>query len=171
MRTECKNCGKEFTRPRSWLIRRKNHYCSRSCQSGGVPVVCMNCGKEFRRIACWIKTHKKHYCSKKCSAEGRIKPPHNFWDMVDFLSDPEGCWPWQRAQSGGGYGHCRVGYKDMYAHRIAYKLTFGEIPVGLNINHKCHNPLCCNPDHIYAGTAKDNTADMIAAGRAYWQKN
>lgn len=75
------------------------------------------------------------------------------------------CWKYLGRLDGGGYGR----FKHELAHRESYKLYKGDIPKGLYVLHKCNNPSCCNPDHLYAGTAKQNTEDMIKSGRAVWQ--
>jgi len=64
-----------------------------------------------------------------------------------------------------GYGVQRVGAKTVLAHRHSYQINKGEIPDGLVVRHKCHNPSCINPEHLELGTQKDNVYDMINAGR------
>jgi hypothetical protein len=61
-----------------------------------------------------------------------------------------------------------VGWKgsNVACHRVAWELTYGAIPNDLHVLHKCDNPPCCNPGHLFLGTHKDNMADMKAKGRA-----
>lgn len=78
------------------------------------------------------------------------------------------CWEWQgnRNVGRGGYGQLSVWPNTYLAHRIAYALTKGPIPAGLFVLHRCDNPPCVNPAHLWLGTARDNSADMVAKGRA-----
>jgi len=88
-----------------------------------------------------------------------------FWDKVQLS---EGCWTWTGATTGHGYGVLSKG-RDVEglisAHRLAYKITYGPIPCGMNVCHKCDNPRCVRPDHLFLGTQKDNVLDMINKGR------
>lgn len=84
----------------------------------------------------------------------------SFWSYVDKSGD--GCWPWTAGYSGPGYGV----FHSKGTHRVAYELAYGEIPVGKLICHKCDNPACCRPDHLFVGTHKDNSQDMTKKGRA-----
>ena len=87
-------------------------------------------------------------------------------------SDETGCWPWTGARTRGGYGQVwqaggrKTGIRWVYAHRIAYELATGPIPAGRNVLHRCDNPPCCRPDHLFVGTHADNMADMSSKGRA-----
>lgn len=76
------------------------------------------------------------------------------------------CWEWQRARVPKGYGTIRVDGEPTYAHRLSYLLGVGAIPEGLFVLHRCDNPRCINPQHLFVGTCKDNTMDSIAKGRA-----
>lgn len=74
------------------------------------------------------------------------------------------CWNWTGAKTGK---EGRGVYNQTYAYRISYEVFVGPIPAGLQINHHCDNPRCVNPEHLYAGTQAQNTADMFARGRAF----
>lgn len=69
-----------------------------------------------------------------------------------------------------GYGQIGDGRCLRYTHRVAWELVNGPIPDGMHVCHHCDNPPCCNVDHLFLGTDADNNADMIAKGRAWWQK-
>lgn len=75
------------------------------------------------------------------------------------------CWVWQGGRNKAGYGQMRIGKPQFGAHRIAYFLATGVNPVALNVCHKCDNPPCCNPSHLFLGTTKDNRHDCIEKGR------
>jgi hypothetical protein len=82
------------------------------------------------------------------------------------VSQSSGCWMWTAGRFERGYGafQWQKG-KVVKAHRAAWTLFKGEIPEGLFVCHKCDEPLCVNPEHLFLGTARDNSQDMIAKGR------
>ncbi len=90
--------------------------------------------------------------------------PEDVWKRINKKSDEE-CWNWIGVISKTGYGHMRINYKHHLVHRIVYKEICGSIPEGMCVLHKCDNRSCCNPKHLYIGTYKDNSCDMINRGR------
>ena len=92
-----------------------------------------------------------------------------FWAKVD-IRDGDECWPWREGQAHlpQGYGLFRIpDYEWMQrSNRVAWRLTYGEIPDGQQVLHSCDNPPCCNPAHFFLGTNADNVADKVAKGRS-----
>lgn len=125
-------------------------------------VPCIDCGKLVRARRCVP-------CFRKSR---RIPPENRFWDKVDkngptmpHMDTP--CWVWIGSRSKQGYGNFGVNGGSTKAHRFSYQLHYGEIPEGNDICHRCDNEPCIRPDHLFAGTARDNILDMEAKGRAY----
>jgi hypothetical protein len=92
------------------------------------------------------------------------KDKTRFWKNVVKLAS--GCWEWTGNREAKGYGRFGAENKMHKAHRFSYELHYGPIPEGKMIIHSCDNPPCINPDHISAGTCKDNSDDMISRNRA-----
>lgn len=87
-----------------------------------------------------------------------------FWPMFEERGEAD-CWPWKRAIDREGYGRFTFEKKRKFAHRIAYLLAYGEIPRGLKVLHRCDNPICVNPAHLFLGSHQDNMSDRNGKGR------
>lgn len=90
----------------------------------------------------------------------------HFWLNVDKSNENNACWEWIGYKDKHGYGVVKFSSKSLRAHRVAWVIANGEIPNGLLICHHCDNRKCCNPDHLFLGTHKDNVQDRDAKGRA-----
>jgi hypothetical protein len=88
-----------------------------------------------------------------------------FWLKIDRRG-PEECWPWTASLHRTGYGHTKFEGKYWLSHRAAYLLHYGRLRADLHVLHSCDNPACCNPGHLYQGTAAQNMAEMASRGRS-----
>lgn len=86
----------------------------------------------------------------------------HFWSRVEIVDG--GCWLW-RGSTLRGYGTFSSRGRSLYAHRFSYELARGPIPAGMCVCHRCDNPPCANPEHLFLGTHSDNAADKFAKGR------
>jgi len=129
----------------------------------GKPTAHSLCSKHYRK--------KLRYgdptVSKQLQYHG-LTLEERFWK---YTVKKEGCWEWVGNCDPNGYGRLSAGNwdgkrKPMLAHRISYMIHNGGIISGKHVLHKCDNPNCVNPEHLYSGTPQDNVDDMWDRGRA-----
>lgn len=94
-----------------------------------------------------------------------------YWDRAITSDNPNGCWSWRGTTALRGYARVYTRLADnkrvyVLAHHVSYMLHVGNIPLGLQINHHCDNPICTNPSHLYAGTQYENVQDRVRRGRS-----
>lgn len=129
---------------------------------GGLPN-CLVCGIQISRGCkrCWehkIVKRAPKLTLKRFLLDKDIQNKR-FWTSVTKTNN---CWVWKRAKRGSNnYGSFSIGYKTYFAHRISWLLHYGDIPKDKYVLHKCDNPLCVRPDHLFLGTNQDNADDMV----------
>jgi hypothetical protein len=107
--------------------------------------ICSQCGKNF------IVLGKFFECSPECRIKSKIEIKNDCWIWKGFFR--------------GIYGTVSFKGKCMSAHRMSYFVFKGEIPKKIYVLHKCDTPACVNPEHLFLGTNKENTKDMIKKNR------
>ena len=131
----------------------------------GKPPKGMRISYECKNRLCVNPAHLILLGRDLSTLKGRPKKgKFNFWDNV---RKTRGCWYWTGARSHHSRSklHRYGRFGKNKAHRISYELKFGKIPKGMCVLHKCDNPPCVNPKHLFLGTRRDNAHDMIKKGR------
>lgn len=94
---------------------------------------------------------------------GDPRLPQRFWDKV-HPEPNSGCWLWSGSVAPRGYGQVHLGNRVVRCNRAIAALQFGEIE-GRDVCHRCDNPYCCNPGHLWLGSRSDNMRDCFRKGR------
>lgn len=118
---------------------------------------------------------RKTFCSYVCigsavAQKSRISFADRFWKYVE---KSDGCWTWTGSRHRGGYGQINSSqnnstgerHQPMPASRASWLVHFGEIGDGLEVCHRCDNPPCVRPDHLFLGTRQQNSEDKVRKGR------
>lgn len=92
-----------------------------------------------------------------------------FWKNVQKTKN---CWEWTGSKWEGGYGRIMIGRKRRKAHRISFLIHNGFLPKDKLVCHRCDNPSCCNPEHLFIGVNLDNSRDAVSKLRhAFGERN
>ncbi len=121
---------------------------------------CLTCGKPFHVPHHKIKNGRNTFCSLPCIRWPKQSIEDRFFRYIGTITNT-GCILWKGARDRDGYGQL----DNKKAPRVSYELLVGPIPDGMLICHTCDNPPCINPAHLFPGTQKRNSADMVAKGR------
>lgn len=165
-KTCCPQCEEQF-HPR----KSRQRFCSSICarRSAIVMIPCLQCGAVFHR-----KKRATNFCSIRCAKlhhyATKTPDPRDIL-LARHLVDPKtGCWNWTGDLGGADSHSCRYGRvhyrgQSWQAHRLSFE-TFKElIPPGMMVCHRCDNPICINPEHLFLGTSRDNIDDMVSKRR------
>lgn len=120
---------------------------------------CLRCGRRFS-----VKPSREgaaKYCAFECFKK-RFTLEQLFWKHA---KKSKGCWHWNGSKLKFGYGRVKHFQKEYKAHRASWIIHFGKIPRGLCVLHKCDNPSCTNPKHLFLGTGLDNIQDRQRKNR------
>ena len=167
----CTHCQNPFMRRNRRTRITHEYFCSRLCLNAYKNVqsarfsmqICAQCHTSFQYRRGHPAIPTQVFCNMQCLRLYQTDLPARFWERVQRGSS-QICWLWQGRES-AKYGHFNLNRESHYAHRVAYELTYGLILLPLYVCHRCDNPPCCNPRHLFLGTSQDNMEDCIRKGR------
>lgn len=167
----CEVCGRAFEATQNDVRRGRGRRCSRACglTKRHIPNrTCKHCGRAFFAGTSVVAYGGGVYCSNACRHRGRPPEPlwSRIWRRVDYGGP--GCWEWTGQRSKDGYALISVPvnggkYNNRHVTRVLWRLIHGEEPD--ICCHRCDNPPCVRPSHIFNGTQQENVADAWAKGR------
>lgn len=148
--------GHEYTEQNTLRHMDNKGRWHRSCRTCAGWAECA-CGGTRTRASkrCW----DCHVAAIRAGRDAR------FWAKVDKSGGEDACWPWTGARCPSGYGSFCVEGRMSTASRYAYNWQYGDLVRELDVLHRCDNPPCVNPAHLFLGSAADNRADCVAKGR------
>ena len=168
----CSKCGE---------VKDVSEFYRNSSRPLGVTALCKPCHQSMKYDQCPIckrrKTKRAPICIQ-CKTQGSkarkqykklvSTAKQRFWKRIDNKADENGCWNWiGSCATNNGYGRFYDYERQQHyvAHRYMFKLIHGNIPDGMEVCHKCDNPLCVNPDHLFLATHQGNMLDALDKGR------
>lgn len=131
----------------------------------GSKVRCKECRKSAQREyrSANLETVRSQDRRRRNSARPfSLTREERFWSHV--TKGPR-CWLWNGGTTRGGYANFWNGTSNIRANRYIWTVECGDIPYGLDVCHTCDTPLCVRPSHLWLGTGKENSEDMVAKGR------
>lgn len=165
----CKICGILFVQQRNKLQK----ICTKECKESVIGITylksstCKLCNKTFKYN---FKDRTGTFCSRECSFKEKLVTKDILKEYMTKMYNQkvmkkEGCWSWAGSVR-RKYGLISMGSNsDILIHRASWEIHNGPIPKGLCVLHKCDNPICSNPEHLFLGTQLDNIQDMFVKQR------